>query len=415
MAEEKSWTQRVAEARADGALAPFFERNDVSWKEPQALFESIGNELAGDNLEKRRQAFWVLVALTPELTDLLHERESRLPGWRSESRPLQRRVNRAMDVVTKLHRSLVVERRFVAITEHTDPRPFVRTTVRNWQTDDRRRRSREVSLDDPLADKPALDQFVADAEQMSNFLQDEGHRELRSWGWIAPEEMDLFEALYVDEEDFSHLRVQLRIKDDAVLYKRLSRARQRAVARRDAIVLRYLLEMYFDEERARAALEKAGWAGRLRHVIEPKAWEVSAANKEISRCFMTRRFNGTRGHVWLMRSPLMTVQDPTADELAIWIPEDCVAMNKEISLMDQNLAGTFRFIRHLPKKTDFFESLGILTNLDVTTEDLWLASDVPVDNSTDLYSSGFHRHAGFIRERAKGERPLYDEPTYSSE
>jgi hypothetical protein len=62
--------------------AHLLKRYAKSAKEPAPLFESIGEDLGSSKQEIREQAYWALIAAMPELTLILHERETRQPGWR---------------------------------------------------------------------------------------------------------------------------------------------------------------------------------------------------------------------------------------------------------------------------------------------------------------------------------------------
>src|SRR5438105_5044673 len=50
-------------------------------QEPDQFFDALGDDLGHPDEAIRRRAFWALVDATPELLDILHERESRQPGW----------------------------------------------------------------------------------------------------------------------------------------------------------------------------------------------------------------------------------------------------------------------------------------------------------------------------------------------
>ena len=50
-------------------------------KEPRALFECIGEDLASSNQEVREISVWALVSAMPKLTGISYEWEIRQPGW----------------------------------------------------------------------------------------------------------------------------------------------------------------------------------------------------------------------------------------------------------------------------------------------------------------------------------------------
>jgi hypothetical protein len=61
---------------------------------------------------QREQAFWILVAGMPELADILHERETRQPGWRSGGGKGQQVIERGMDIINSLYIELVRDHKF---------------------------------------------------------------------------------------------------------------------------------------------------------------------------------------------------------------------------------------------------------------------------------------------------------------
>src|SRR5918999_4580904 len=100
---QSSWHLFIKGVEADPALQSFFQRHRGVGEEPRTLFEAVGEDLASSREEIREQAFWILVAGVPELADILHERESRLPEWRGGAGKGQQVIDRGMDIVTSLY------------------------------------------------------------------------------------------------------------------------------------------------------------------------------------------------------------------------------------------------------------------------------------------------------------------------
>jgi hypothetical protein len=109
---QNRWHQFINGVAGDPALQSFFQRHRWVGEEPRTLFEAVGEDLASSREDRREQAFWILVAGMPELADILHERETRQPGWRSGAGEEQQVIDRGMDIVTYLYRNLVKEHRF---------------------------------------------------------------------------------------------------------------------------------------------------------------------------------------------------------------------------------------------------------------------------------------------------------------
>jgi hypothetical protein len=148
--EVRSWWQaRIANLERDR----FFNKRYANCaKEPKELFDRIGEDLDSSNEAIRNKAYWVLVFLTPELINLLHERETRNPGWKDIEGKDQKMVNEGLDgskcILKHLHTKLVKEHRFkVRDGYKKDPRPFLKETIENWEKDRDRKLDREVPLD----------------------------------------------------------------------------------------------------------------------------------------------------------------------------------------------------------------------------------------------------------------------------
>ena len=224
--------------------AHLLKRYSKSAKEPAPLFDSIGEDLGSSNQEVRNQAFWALVAAMPELTTILHERETREPGWRDRKGKDQHMVNRGMDIVSYLHRKLAVEHRFKIRGEHgKDPRSFINKIIGNWKKDGARKRRREQPLDDEYAlvipDPAGSVEDIA----LKNRLYEERKREIRDWGLSrSDDEFAILETVYVDHAPLAEVAESNGITSEVNLRKKFSRFRQYAVAERDAL-LTFILDI----------------------------------------------------------------------------------------------------------------------------------------------------------------------------
>jgi DNA-directed RNA polymerase specialized sigma24 family protein len=223
--EARSMWEKFITAPRNAAL---LKRYAKSAKEPAPLFESIGEDLGSTNEDIRASAFWALVTAMPELTNILHERETREPGWRDEKGKDQQMVNRGSDILSYLHRVLVKEHRFKIRDGYgRDPRPLLKEAIRNWEHDEERRREREEPLDhEAVLEVPDPTPSIEDSV-LENTAYEECKRELCRWGFFrSDDELDLFEAVHVYDCPFDEVREHFGIPSKPALRQRLSRARK---------------------------------------------------------------------------------------------------------------------------------------------------------------------------------------------
>lgn len=213
---------------------------------PKSLFEAIGEDLVDNRERIRKQAFWALVVAMPEVADTLHERESKQPGWRNNPANEQASVSQSVDLVSHLYNVLVRQHRFTSRQGSTDPRPYIGTALRRWQIDSHRRQAREVPLDSYSMDRVA--DTIDVAEEAANAVELPATDEMHAWGFLREDEIELFEALYVDERDIREIARQHGVTA-AAIRKRVSRIRGRASRLRDAILAHGLI------------FSTNGWAG----------------------------------------------------------------------------------------------------------------------------------------------------------
>jgi hypothetical protein len=281
-------------------------------KEPEPLFEMIGEDLGSTNEEVRAKAYWALVAAMPELTNILHERESRQPGYREGTGQDQRVVNRGMDIVTKLHQVFVKEHRFKLDMERsTDPRSYIGAVARRWKMDEARKLGLVTSLDEmitsfgPDSDDSLLSLLQdpttsVETEVIESVSLDECRRELLAWGFLDDNEFDLFETVYVDEQPLDVARERLEIPSLPAVRQRLSRARKKAVAIRDEA----LMELLYHPKNFRNNATEAGWLERAVKSIHPGSWIQITATQDpeplATVCPLTTGFRDAPGNLYLL-------------------------------------------------------------------------------------------------------------------
>jgi hypothetical protein len=212
---------------------PIFKRYGRSAKELRALFESIGEDLASSSEEIRKIAFWALVYAMPKLASILHERETRQPGWRDIEGTDQRAVNQGSDILSDLHREFVVEQRFKIRGENDkDPRAYVNSAIRNREIDEQRKREREVLLDyDATLTIPDPARSLEDTI-IENEAYEDWKREFRRF-LKSDDESDMLITALVDDTRISEVLESIGIPYGPAERKRFSRARNQAVELRD--------------------------------------------------------------------------------------------------------------------------------------------------------------------------------------
>jgi DNA-directed RNA polymerase specialized sigma24 family protein len=239
--------------KEDPALQSFFQRHRGVGEEPRTLFEAVGEDLGSSQEDRREQAFWILVAGMPELADILHERETRQPGWRSGAGKGQQLIDRGMDIVTYLHGQLVTEHDFKT-DKGKDPRPFVRRAARNWNIDASRKESRSVSIDEPLSKEgttlgSSLASLLADPtsvedEVVEKLFLAQTRDELDAWDFIEDKEKPLMYGIYVDDLPLSQIALEASISEAAARQRKsraLKKAREVALSRLEGALTWYFV------------------------------------------------------------------------------------------------------------------------------------------------------------------------------
>ena len=291
---------------------PVFKRYAKYAKEPAALFECIGEDLGGSNQEIREIAFWALVYAMPELTSILHERETREPGWRDREGEDQQKANQGMDIVSYLNHKLVVEHRFKIHGGHgKDPRPLVKRIARNWERDEGRKRSRESPIDYEAVSKIPDPAGSVENSVLANRELDDLEREFLALRFLrGDEERGLFRTIFVDDAPLAEVLKSNSIPTEVAWRKRLSRARKQAVAERDALLTRLLMIKETFPRMGKLPKFPAedpkilGWcAERAKQSIRPGIWlnGVAADGKNASPARpLTRGLRSAPGHIYLV-------------------------------------------------------------------------------------------------------------------
>jgi DNA-directed RNA polymerase specialized sigma24 family protein len=345
---QSRWHQFIKGVEVDPALQSFFQRHRGVGEEPRTLFEAVGENLANSREEIRAQAFWILMKGMPELADILHERESRHPGWRSGTGEGQQVVDSGMDIVSFLYRNLVKEHQFET-DQGKDPRPYVRMTARNWKIDAYRKESRLVSLDKPLNKEGATlgstlattlpDPTSVEDEVVNELYYEHGLQQLRTWNFLQDEELEWFAETYVAKNPFDSIAAQFDTpaREAARIRRRRSRARQKALERLESIIAWYINGIdwkgsaikffHVESDRHRGGLSKEDSAVNLRLVsarvsrqeaekqlLGSWLWEwaqravyfrpwsdvVVYENSGLGVCPLTHKFDGSSGHLSLI-------------------------------------------------------------------------------------------------------------------
>lgn len=234
----EAWRLVVSAPENEEVFRPYRRASD----EPRSLFDAIGVDLGHNSAEVRARGFSALTVAMPELTHILYERETAQPGWRDTSGRDQRLVNQGIDLLTYLYVHMVKEARFDASSGH-DPRPLVRRIARNWRKDEMRSRSHEVPFDSGSADQhhyidaslrdssPSVESQALESVNFSTFRQ-----ELLAWGFLDERELDLFYAVYGQDQPLSEAAGRLGVPTPTAARKIISRVRAKAASLRDTIL-----------------------------------------------------------------------------------------------------------------------------------------------------------------------------------
>jgi hypothetical protein len=307
-------------------ISIIYAKLNKSAKEPAPLFESIGEDLASSNKAVRATAFWALIAATPELIDILHETETREPGWREIEGKDQQMVNRGMDIVSKLHRALVEKHGF-KIDKGKDPRPYVNKAMKNMDRDKERKRRnrdgtlREVPLDETSLEIPddagSPEDYIIETETYDE-TYDDLWREYKIF-FRDRDAFDVFIAHHVDDSHLEELRESWGIPSDEAVRQRRSRNNKNIVERRDAVFSFLLLTGYerggngkihypfVYDGKIHPLPQDAGrfemWADQVKRCVQPGVWlngQVADGKNAIAIRSLTTRLRHAPGHIYLM-------------------------------------------------------------------------------------------------------------------
>lgn len=217
---------------------PVFKRYAKYAREPAALFECIGEDLASSNQEVREIAYWALVYAMPKLASILYAWETRQPGWRDRKGKDQHMINQGADIVSYLHRKLVIEHRFEIRGENgKDPRPFLYQEIKNKRIDEWRKRKKEVLLDyDAILTIPDPARSLEDSI-IEKDAYEEWKKEFRTH-LRSNDELEWFITVHLDEIPLVEVLKSNGIDPDSepTVRQHFSRARKQMVADRDALL-----------------------------------------------------------------------------------------------------------------------------------------------------------------------------------
>lgn len=302
--EARSMWEAFITAPANAAL---LKRYAKSAKEPAPLFDSIGEDLSSSNEEVRKTAFWALIAAMPELTNILHERETRQPGWRDVKGKDQQMVNRGSDILSYLHRVLVKKHRFkIGDGYGKDPRPLLKKAIKNWESDEDKKRDREVPLDYEAALEISDPASSVEDRVLEEIAFVERLRELRKWGFFrSDDELALFCTVHVDDRPFDEVRERFGNPSATALRKQLSRTNKNIVATRDEVFSIFLMGREFVRcgkfpQSTRDPERFEEWAMRVKRSVQPGVWlnGVSADGKNVVAVrALTRDLHGAPAHI----------------------------------------------------------------------------------------------------------------------
>jgi DNA-directed RNA polymerase specialized sigma24 family protein len=307
--EIKSWWQaRIAELERHGML----KRYANCAKEPESLFDRLGEDLASSNEGIRNAAFWIVILLTPQLTNLLHEKETWWPGWRDIKGKDQDMVNEGTRVLSNLHRALVKEHRFKARDGKKDPRPYLITAMNNlkkdvWRKDKKHPTKVELDYETTLE--------IPDPAGIPEDYVLEIYEELKSEYMLSgvfrnTDEFDMVYMHHVDDRPLEEIRERWGIPSDEAARQRLSRLNRHIVLERDSLFTLLLIASheFCDFGRlpkfcARNPKMFWRWVKRVKGGVRPRAWlngEAADGKNEVAIRALTSPLKKTPGHIYLV-------------------------------------------------------------------------------------------------------------------
>lgn len=306
--EIKSWWQaRIANLEKDR----FFNKRYASCaKESKALFDRIGEDLDSSNESIRNGAYWAVVHLTPELINILHEKEIRNPGWQDIEGKDQKIVNEGIDgskcILKHLHTKLVKEHDFkVRDGNKKDPRPYLKKAMDNWKEDAKRKRRREVPLDYEAALKIP---DPAGFPEIKTEIYDDLWREYKIF-FRDRDAFDVFIAHQVDERPLEEIRERWGIPSDKALRQRKSRINKNMVAVRDTIFSVCLMGRWGFSTRGKFPRFPSypewseWWAERAKRSVQPGAWldgKVADGKNAVAIRALTTGLRHAPAHIYLL-------------------------------------------------------------------------------------------------------------------
>lgn len=277
------WETLIAPLEKDGSL----KRYANYAKEPKALFDRIGEDLDSSNEAIRNKAYWILVCLTPELINVIHERETRNPGWQDIEGKDQKLVNDGIGgskcILKHLHTKIVKEHDFkVRNGNKKDPRPYLDKAIENWKKDGKRKRKNRdgIPREVPLDYKAALEiPDPAGFPEIAIETYDDLWKEYKIF-FRDRDAFDVFIAHHVDERPLEEIRERWGIPSEEAVRQRKSRINKEMVARRDTLFTLLLftsvdIDTWGPNFRSRlynnAAISEQ-WLNRVKLSVQPRGW-----------------------------------------------------------------------------------------------------------------------------------------------
>lgn len=307
------WQALIAQLEKDR----FFNKRYANCaKEPKALYDLIGEDLDSSNESIRNAAYWVVVRLTPELINLLHERETRNPGWKDIEGKDQKMVDEGIAgskcILKHLHTKLVKEHRFkVRDGNKKDPRPYLKKAIKRWEIDEyRSRRDQEGTIIEvPLDYEAALE--IPDPAVFPE-IETETYNDLwREYKILFRDRdaFDVFIAHHVDDSPLEKIRESWGIPSDEAVRQQKSRLNKEIIARRDALFSFLLFEhRQFSKTGkiprfVRNPLQTETWINRVKRAVHPGAWlydRVPDGNTKVAIRPLTSGLKRTSPHIYLV-------------------------------------------------------------------------------------------------------------------
>jgi hypothetical protein len=349
------WQALIAQFERDR----FFQKRYANCaKEPKALFNRIGEDLDSSNESIRNGAYWAVVHLTPELINILHEKEIRNPGWQDMEGKDQKIVNEGIDgskcILKHLHTKLVKEHDLkVRDGNKKDPRPYLKKAIDNWKIDEYRSSitkdgaPREVLLGYEAAleipdDDGSPEDYIIETE---TYNYDSLWEEYKFY-FRGRDAFDVFMAHHVDNRPLEEIRERWGISSDKALRRKKSRISKEMVARRDKVFTCLLFGLWDESvmegkfpRSTRDPERSGGLAERAKRSIHAGRWVNGVAadgNSTVAVRSLTTGLRDAPAHIYLVaikkdqEMTVMAMKLEIKGGRCLWVPSGIsnVSLNK---------------------------------------------------------------------------------------